>query len=301
MSAKDNFAQAMKELLNASESDIVAPEQEEKKVSTSSFSSFSQAEKKEKPAEERKAPEFSTPENIAPPVVEEPVMPPLPRPEPVPAPAPSAAPAPAPMPEPEPEIVVSAPAPRPAPAPQRHTNVPEYRTPAAPMAKQPPAPAQNGVVETTVIAPGTTVMGDITTSGGLRIGGDVKGNLRVVSMMELNGKVIGDIEAADAVIVGSVIRGNVTISNSLTMDGDTTIVGDIIAKTLESDGKIKGNVSVEDRAHFQSSAVLVGNLTSGTIIIDEGAMLKGDISITSAQPEMTSDEVPSFDIADDII
>ncbi len=139
-------------------------------------------------------------------------------------------------------------------------------------------------------------MGDIATAGGLRIGGSVKGNLKVASMMELNGKVIGDIEASDAVITGSVIRGNITVSNILTMDGETTVVGDVSAKSVDSNGKIKGNLTVEERAHFQGNAVLVGNLMSGTVIIDEGAMLKGDISITNIQTDHVTVDEPEFDI-----
>lgn len=154
-----------------------------------------------------------------------------------------------------------------------------------------------GTGETTVIAPGTTLVGDMSTAGGLRIGGSVKGNLKVASMMELNGKVIGDIEASDAVIVGSVIRGNVTVANVLTMDGDTTIVGDVSAKNVDINGKVKGNLTVGERSHFQSNAVLVGNLMSGTVIIDEGAMLKGDISITSADTENVTVDEPDFDIS----
>ncbi len=153
-----------------------------------------------------------------------------------------------------------------------------------------------GSSETTIIAPGTTLVGDMTTAGGLRVGGNIKGNLKVASMMELNGKVIGDIEASDAVIVGSIVRGNVTVENVLTMDADTTIIGDVSAKNVDINGKIKGNLTVEERGHFQNNAVLVGNLMSGTVIIDEGAMLKGDISITSAQTENVAVDEPEFDI-----
>ena len=156
----------------------------------------------------------------------------------------------------------------------------------------------SAIAETTVVTPGTVIVGDINTAGGLRVGGEIKGNLKVASMMELNGKVIGDIEAGDVVIVGSIVRGNVTVQNILTMDGDTTIVGDVTARSVEVNGKIKGNLTVGERAHFQGDAILVGNLISGTVIIDEGAMLKGDIAITNAQSQDISVEDPEFDIGE---
>ena len=284
MSAKDNFAQAMKELLNG---EVDTAEKEEKKpAASSSFSPFSQPEPKrpaDLPVEEPSAEAVSYEvrevfESVA---VSETAFPV--------APAPAPAPVPTPVPAPSPDLNF-APASF-AHAADNYTSAPSSPAPAAFAA--PVATVGNG--ETTVIAQGTTLVGDIATAGGLRVGGNIKGNVKVASMMELNGKVIGDIEASDAVIIGSIIRGNVTVSNVLTMDGDTTIIGDVSAKNVDVNGKIKGNLTVEERGHFQNNAVLVGNLMSGTVIIDEGVTLKGDISITSAQTEDVSVEDPDFD------
>ena len=275
MSTKDNFAQAMKELLNG---EVEVPvEKEEKKPAPSSFSSFSQPEPK--PMQQQEPAEDEGEEIVEVIEVERAYQsavispPPLPRMTPAPAPAPA------------PEYRAAA-----FSAPVQNSYQP------ATMPRSMPTASGPATTETTIIAPGTTIVGDMTTAGGLRVGGEIKGNLKVASMMELNGKVIGDIEAADAVIIGSTVRGNVVVSNVLTMDGDTIIVGDVTAKNVDINGKIKGNLSVEERGHFQQDAVLVGNLMSGTVIIDEGAMLKGDISITSAQTENVTVDEPEFDI-----
>ena len=145
-------------------------------------------------------------------------------------------------------------------------------------------------------APGTVVVGDINTNSDLRVLGEVKGNLKVATKLELNGKVIGDIEADEAAIANSLIRGNLTVRNLVTLDADTTVVGDVSARNAEINGKVKGNLTVDERGHFKTNATLVGNLISGTVIIDEGAMLKGDIAITNAQYEDISVEEPEFDI-----
>jgi cytoskeletal protein CcmA (bactofilin family) len=151
--------------------------------------------------------------------------------------------------------------------------------------------------EVTVIAPGTKIVGDIEADGGLRVGGDIKGNIKVAGQLELNGKVIGDIEAQDITIVSTMVRGNVTARNLINVDKDTTIVGDVAAQNAEIDGKVKGNLTAKERAHLQADAILVGNLASGTVNIEEGAMLKGDIAITSAQSEV---DVKDFDFEIDI-
>ncbi len=271
MSAKDNFAQAMKELLN-SEQDAAVMEQEEKKAPPSSFSSFSQ-------------PDLRPPR----------------------APAPERR---------EPQRSASAPEPRSAPAPQAEQPVAAAAAPAAqrrgassPAIEEKIAQAESfdvyvgqdntaleGAQGVTYIAPGTVVVGDINTTSDLQVLGEVKGNLKVATKLELHGKVIGDVEADEAAITGSLIRGNLTVQNLVTIDADTTIVGDVSARNAEINGKVKGNLTVDERGHFKTNATLVGNLISGTVIIDEGAMLKGDIAITNAQYEDISVEEPEFDI-----
>ncbi len=159
-------------------------------------------------------------------------------------------------------------------------------------------PSPEGIVtdEVTVIATGTVIIGDLSVGGGLCVNGEIKGNLKVAGMVELNGKVIGDIVASDAVIVNSRVRGNLTVGNMLSMDGNSVVAGDVVARNIDINGKIKGNLTVEERGHFQQDAVLLGNLISGTVIIDEGAMLKGDISIANMQPESIEVDESEFDI-----
>ena len=162
-------------------------------------------------------------------------------------------------------------------------------------APQPPPPAVPSG-ETTVIAPGTKIVGDIEADGFLQVGGSVKGNLKVAATLDLNGRIIGDIEAQDVSVVTSMVKGNVTARETLRVDKDTTIVGDVVARNAEIDGKIKGNVTVTERAHVKSDSVLMGNLVSGTVNVEEGAMLKGDISITSMKRDSVVVEDLEFDI-----
>lgn len=159
-----------------------------------------------------------------------------------------------------------------------------------------PLPANDAVGSVTVIAAGTKIVGDIDTDGALCIEGSVKGNVRVGTKLDLNGKVLGDIEAEDIEIISTAVKGNVVARNTVHMDKDTTIVGDVSAKNAEIDGKIKGNLTVSERAHIKVDSILMGNLVSGTVNIEEGAMLKGDISITNIQSENVTIVEPDFDI-----
>lgn len=150
--------------------------------------------------------------------------------------------------------------------------------------------------ETTAIAKGTKLVGDIETSGNLRIGGSVKGNVIVNGTLSLNGQIIGDIKTKSVEIAGSVVKGNVVASDHVSVDKETTIIGNVTAREGEIGGRIKGNLSMEQRVHIQESAILVGNLGSGSVHIEEGAMLKGDVTITQGKGVSVQVEEPEFDI-----
>lgn len=305
MSAKDNFAQAMKELLNTGDADT-AGKDEEKKGAPSGFSSFSQPDSRppKAPAPEKKAEPAAEKQDDAP--AESPSASvfgggPLRGTEPEAVPA---------VDEVTENAAGTAPAEEAAPVTQVMEESVEVSAMSQPRSMTGPgltaqqsadgpvvgAPALGATDDVTVIAAGTTIVGDVNTAGGLKVGGDIKGNVKVATKLELTGKVIGDIEAEDAEITNSIIRGNISVKKVITVDGTSTVVGDVAAQNCKIDGKIKGNLTVEERGHFESHATLVGNLISGTVIIDEGAMLKGDIAITNAQNENISVDEPDFDI-----
>lgn len=150
--------------------------------------------------------------------------------------------------------------------------------------------------ETTAIAKGTKLVGDIETSGNLKIGGSVKGNVIVNGTLSLNGQIIGDIKTKSVEIAGSVVKGNIVASDHVRVDKETTIIGNVTAREGEIGGRIKGNLSMEQRVHIQDSAILVGNLASGSVHIEEGAMLKGDVTITQGKGVSVQVEEPEFDI-----
>lgn len=342
MSAKDNFAQAMKELLNGT-GDEPLKKEEDVKPAPSSFSSFSSQPKKteelkSEPAASQGSPTFSRGNSLSQETSfsqgTSSFTSPPPKPAPAPAPAPGTS-----QPwvkeekeaeSPE-EIEISAdiekteaeaeevkpvfsratqnsaieeekveekitfgqaaePQPQTRPRPEAETAAVVEEEPAAVREESPDD------ASVTVIAKGTTIVGDISVSGSLRVGGNIKGNVKVGALFELNGNIIGDIEAEDAMINASVVKGDVTVANVFNMDNSSVIVGDVSARSADIDGKIKGNLTLDERGHFQSNSIIMGNLVSGTVIIDEGAMLKGDISITNAQTEDVTVEEPEIEI-----
>ena len=235
-------------------------------------------------------------------------------PEPVPAPAPVAEPAPAPAPAPEPapapapaveipvyteEIKAEEPKPvvEPIFAPEEpkveapkpvepifsqepvKQEVPNQVTePIFPQNTERPAPINTyaeGVDETGVIPNGMTVVGDITTNGSLDIMGTVKGNVTVAGKLNVTGNIEGDSKAEEIFADGARIIGEVVSNGTIKVGQSSVIKGNMSASSAVIAGAVKGDIDVKGPVVLDSTAIIMGNIKSKSIQINNGAAIEG--------------------------
>lgn len=89
-----------------------------------------------------------------------------------------------------------------------------------------------------LIGAGTTVSGDVTFTGGLRVDGTVRGNITTVNgeagtlVVSESARIEGEIDVSHVVINGSVV-GPVTANDFLELQPKARVIGDIEYRTLE--------------------------------------------------------------------
>lgn len=93
----------------------------------------------------------------------------------------------------------------------------------------------------------------------------------------LTGSLAGD---SDYVIYGSV-DGKCDLAGTLMLQKPGKWTGSIIAGNVVISGKVDGDVQARDKLELTASARITGNITGRTIAIAEGAVLEGNISMTS--------------------
>lgn len=83
--------------------------------------------------------------------------------------------------------------------------------------------------------------------------------------VQINGKFYGDMEVESSLAIGETgyIKGNVT--------ADFLLVA----------GKIDGNVNIAGQLHLTKTAVINGDIKTASIIIDEGAHIQGNCSMST--------------------
>ncbi len=105
--------------------------------------------------------------------------------------------------------------------------------------------------EVTVVGPGATLEGNIVSAGSLRIDGQVKGEI-----------------SSD---------GDVILSPQ------SQVEADISAENVTISGRFKGNITVKGTAELTRGGRLDGNVTSKTLIVQEGGVFQGQ-STMEQQP-----------------
>jgi cytoskeletal protein CcmA (bactofilin family) len=108
------------------------------------------------------------------------------------------------------------------------------------------APA-NGGGGASIIAAGTTLQGDLTSQGDIRIDGTLNGNIHCSSKVVIgaNGVVKGDIHGNQADIMGKV-TGTIKVKELLQLKGGSDVSGNIHA----------GKLQIEPSANFNGQCVM---------------------------------------------
>lgn len=152
-------------------------------------------------------------------------------------------------------------------------------------------------METTVIAKGTSIVGKISTNGHVDMFGSVKGDIEAGGNVKVCGKIIGDVKGQKIDLVACSVKGNLTAASTLNIDSDSIVVGDAAASELNMDGKLRGNVKVDNAASFQKNTLVDGNVTAAVVSMNEGAELRGAIEILRSEKGQDVDKFfPDFDI-----
>ncbi|MFZ0084929.1 MAG: polymer-forming cytoskeletal protein [Candidatus Acidiferrales bacterium] len=123
-----------------------------------------------------------------------------------------------------------------------------FNSNAAPAASAPIRSSVPSARNLATLGPGLTVKGQISGDEDLQIDGKVEGPIA--------------------------LKGQ-----RLTVGQNGEIVSDVHAREVIVYGKVRGNLHAEDRVEVKKDGSVIGNITGGRVLIEDGAYLKGQIEI----------------------
>ena len=90
----------------------------------------------------------------------------------------------------------------------------------------------------------------------------------------------GDLSFEGAVRIDGTFSGNITSEGTLIVGQGAKVTGTIKVGSLVISGNLEGDALVSGKAIFHKTAVLIGKLSTKLLIMEEGALLNGDLRMS---------------------
>jgi cytoskeletal protein CcmA (bactofilin family) len=90
----------------------------------------------------------------------------------------------------------------------------------------------------------------------------------------------GELSGSEDLYVDGTVEGTIQLQgNNLVVGPNGHVHAEVNAKVAIVQGKLEGNVRASDRVELRKSAVIVGDIVTQRIAMEEGAYLKGKVEI----------------------
>ena len=96
----------------------------------------------------------------------------------------------------------------------------------------------------------------------------VEGKIRSQGNVRVDGKLIGELTASESLSIG--ITGEVE--------------GNVAAKNVTVGGKVRGTINASEKIIFEGKSVVRGDIRATRLVVDEGSIFDGRVSMTEKVP-----------------
>lgn len=150
------------------------------------------------------------------------------------------------------------------------------------------AGTRRSVEETSVLTESMIINGNMATEGSLEVRGSIVGNVEALGKLNITGVIQGNSQAAEIYAEGAKITGDLKSEGSIKVGQSTVIIGSIYATSAVIAGAIKGDIDVRGPVILDTSAIVMGDIKSKSVQINNGAVIEGMCSQCYAEVNPTS-------------
>ena len=100
----------------------------------------------------------------------------------------------------------------------------------------------------------------------------------------------GDLECDSDLMVGGGVLGDGEVRGALTLSEGGRWEGEIRAGNAVIAGEIEGSVNIAEKLELRSTARIRGSLRARSIAVAKGAIIEGDMAVTSGSPVVHFEE-----------
>ena len=142
--------------------------------------------------------------------------------------------------------------------------------------------------EVSVITEGTSITGNMASTGSLDIRGNINGDVQCNGKLVVTGTINGNSNSAEFFADAAKVEGEVVSTGTVKIGLGSVIIGNITASSAVIAGAIKGDIDVQGPVVVDTSAVVMGNIKSRSVQINNGAVIEGFCSQCYADIDVES-------------
>lgn len=91
----------------------------------------------------------------------------------------------------------------------------------------------------------------------------------------------GNIHSQEPLAIEGQVEGNIEIGDHLlTVATGANVRAHISGRNVEVLGRVEGEVEAQERVYIRKDAEFVGDIQAGSLVIEEGAYVKGKVELT---------------------
>ena len=149
-----------------------------------------------------------------------------------------------------------------------YNKTPEYRAPRTP---------QYSAVseENAIITEGMTITGNLESTGSVEVRGTLNGDVRCNGKLVVTGVINGNTQSAEFFADNAKVTGEILADGSVKVGAGSVLIGNITATSAVIAGAVKGDIDVRGPVVADTSAIVMGNIKSRTVQINNGAVIEG--------------------------
>ena len=105
-----------------------------------------------------------------------------------------------------------------------------------------------------------------------------------VTVVGQGAKLEGTIVSAGSLRIDGQVKGQINADGDVTLSPQSQVEADIRAQNVSVAGRFHGNIVVKDRAHLAKGGRIDGNITSKSLVIQEGGVFSGQSTMEGGTP-----------------
>jgi cytoskeletal protein CcmA (bactofilin family) len=104
---------------------------------------------------------------------------------------------------------------------------------------------------------------------------DMADNNGEVTIVGTGARLEGNVVSAGSLRIDGQVKGQINADGDVTLSSQSQVEADIRAQNVSVAGRFTGNIVVKDKAHLARGGRIDGNITSKTLVVEEGGVFHG--------------------------